>query len=108
MPVSIKEIEPKKPVPIAQTPEFKKLQDLIDTAKVSLDNVARQIVAVEAKMIPTTGKPGEDAMAQAQAAQSTMPDEVPIPMAQRGFEPDPAGQTFEESIEEMRRIAGLR
>jgi hypothetical protein len=47
-------------------------------------------------------------MAQSQAAQSTTPDEVPIPMAQRGFEPDPAGQTFEESIEEMRRIAGLR
>ena len=108
MPVSIKEIEPKKPVPIAQTPEFKKLQDLIDTAKVSLDNVARQIVEVEKKLIPTTGKPGEPAMAQAQAAQSTTPDEVPIPMAQRGFEPDPAGQTFEESIEEMRRIAGLR
>lgn len=112
------ETKVKGKVPIAQTPEFKKLQDLIDTAKVSLDDVARQIVAVEAKMIPTTGKPGEDAMARAQAAQSTTPDDVPIPMAQRGFEPDPTGTnpdalpnpspTFEESIEEMRRIAGLR
>jgi hypothetical protein len=36
------------------------------------------------------------------------PDGVSIPIAQRGFEPDPAGQTFEESIAEMRRIAGLR
>jgi hypothetical protein len=88
MPVELKYKEPVKPVPIAQTPEFKKLQDLIDTAKVSLDDVARQIVAVEAKMIP--------------------PDGVSIPIAQRGFEPDPAGQTFEESIAEMRRIAGLR
>jgi hypothetical protein len=108
MPVELKYKEPVKPVPIAQTPEFKKLQDLIDTAKVSLDDVARQIVAVEAKLKPSTGKPGEDAMAQSQAAQSTTPDDVPIPMAQRGFEPDPAGQTFEESIAEMRRIAGIK
>ena len=108
MPIVTKEIVPKKPVPFAQTPEFKELQDLINRAKVSLDDVARQIVEVEKKLIPTVGKPGEDAMARAQAAQSTTPDDVPIPMAQRGFEPDPAGQTFEESIEEMRRIAGLR
>jgi hypothetical protein len=108
MPVELKYKEPVKPVPIAQTPEFKKLQDLIDTAKVSLDDVARQIVAVEAKMKPTTGKPGEDAMAQDPMVPSTSADGVPVPMAQRGFEPDPAGQTFEESIEEMRRIAGLR
>jgi hypothetical protein len=105
MPIEVKTNERVK---IAQTPEFKKLQDLIDTAKVSLDNVARQIVEVEAKMIPTTGKPGEDAMAQAQAAQSTTPDGVPTPLSIRGFEPDPNGQTFEESIAEMQRIAGLR
>jgi hypothetical protein len=98
----------KEPVPFAQTPEFKKLQDAITQAKDALDDVARQIVAIESKLKPSTGKPGEDAMAQSQAAQSTTPDDVPIPMAQRGFEPDPAGQTFEESIEEMRRIAGLR
>ena len=116
MPVSIKEIEPKKPVPIAQTPEFKKLQDLIDTAKVSLDDVARQIVVVESKLMPRTGKPGEDAMAQAQAAQSTTPDGVSNPGdlgndsidPMQGYNPKTTGQTFEESIEEMRRIAGLR
>jgi hypothetical protein len=116
MPVSIKEIEPKKPVPIAQTPEFKKLQDLIDTAKVSLDDVARQIVIVESKLMPTLGKPGEDAMARAQAAQSTTPDGVSNPgdpgndsiEPMQGYDPKTTGQTFEESIEEMRRIAGLR
>jgi hypothetical protein len=116
MPVSIKEIEPKKPVPIAQTPEFKKLQDLIDTAKVSLDDVARQIVVVESKLM-------QDAMAQAQAAQSTTPDGVSnpgdpgnnsiepmqgvpgIPVSSPGMR-DRLG--FEEAIEDMRRIAGLR
>ena len=108
MPIVTKEIEPKKPVPIAQTPEFKELQDLINRAKVSLDDVARQIVEVEKKLIPTVGKPGEDAMAQAQAAQSTTPVGVPTPLSIRGFEPDPAGQTFEQSIAEMQRIAGLR
>jgi hypothetical protein len=118
MPVSIKEIEPKKPVPIAQTPEFKKLQDLIDTAKVSLDDVARQIVVVESKLIPRTGKPGEDAMARAQAAQSTTPDGVSNPGDPGNDSIEPmqgvpgtqgtTGQTFEESIAEMRRIAGLR
>ena len=108
MPIVTKEIEPKKSVPFAKSPEFAKLQDAISQAKEALDDVSRQIVAIESKLNPTVGKPGEDAMSQAQAAQSTTPDGVPIPMAQRGFEPDPAGQTFEESIEEMRRIAGLR
>jgi hypothetical protein len=106
MPVELKYKEPVKPVPIAQTPEFKKLQDLIDTAKVSLDDVARQIVVVEAKMIPKTGKPSS--MTQDPMEPITSADGVPVPMSQRGFEADPAGQTFEESIEEMRRIAGLR
>jgi hypothetical protein len=111
MPVSIKEIEPKKPVPIAQTPEFKKLQDLIDTAKVSLDDVARQIVVVESKLM-------QDAMAQAQAAQSTTPNGVSNPGDPGNDSIEPmqgvtgtqgtTGQTFEQSIAEMRRIAGLR
>jgi hypothetical protein len=119
MPVSIKEIEPKKPVPIAQTPEFKKLQDLIDTAKVSLDDVARQIVVVESKLMLTLGKPGEDAMARAQAAQSTSSyDGVSNPGDAGNDSISPmqgvtgtqgtTGQTFEQSIAEMQRIAGLR
>ena len=118
MPVELKYKEPVKPVPIAQTPEFKKLQDLIDTAKVSLDDVARQIVAVEAKMKPTTGKPGEDAMAQDPMVPSTSADGVSNPGDPGNDSIEPmqgvpgtqgtTGQTFEESIEEMRRIAGLR
>lgn len=101
------ETKVKGKVPIAQTPEFKKLQELIDTAKVSLDNVAIQIVEVEKKLIPTTGKPGEDAMAQAQAAQ---PDPSPLPNS--GPPDSSPGMRdrlgFEEAIEDMRRIAGLR
>ena len=116
MPVSIKEIEPKKPVPIAQTPEFKKLQDLIDTAKVSLDDVARQIVAVEAKLAATTAQERAYVASQAQTAQSTTPDGVSNPGdigndsidPMQGYNPKTTGQTFEESIAEMRRIAGLR
>jgi hypothetical protein len=108
MPISIKT---NKPVPIAQTPEFKKLQDLIDTAKVSLDNVARQIVEVESKLIPTAmgvpqpdpssapdgvsnpGDPGNDSIAPMQGVSGTQ---------------GTTGQTFEQSIAEMQRIAGLR
>jgi hypothetical protein len=116
MPIELKYKEPVKPVPIAQTPEFKKLQDLIDTAKVSLDDVARQIVAVESKLMSTLGKPGEDAMARAQSTSAYDGVSNPGDPGNDSIEPmqgvtgtqGTTGQTFEESIEEMRRIAGLR
>ena len=98
MPLAITTVPDKTPVPFAKTKEYQDLQTAINNAKQSLDDVSEAVVAIEAKQ-----------RAQAAlAAQSTTPDTVPIPMAKRGFEPDPEGQTFEESIAEMRRIAGLR
>ena len=90
MPVAITTVPDKTPVPFAKTKEYQDLQAAINNAKQSLDDVSKAVVAIEAKLNPPSA------------------DNVPIPMAQRGFEPNPAGQTFEESIEEMRRIAGLR
>jgi hypothetical protein len=100
------ELKTNKPVPIAQTPEFKKLQDLIDTAKVSLDNVARQIVEVESKLIPTA----TDAL----GAPQPDPSSAPMPSIDPAISgpvssPGIRGRLgFEEAIEDMRRIAGLR
>jgi len=146
MPISIKTTEPKADVPFAKSPEFQKLQDAINQAKEALDDVSRQIVAVESKLNPQpSGKPGEDPMSQA----TTQPDRKPgQPKSPPGpMEPhpgypssyNPTTQTpqaaqdamgapptnreealgspyrpngrpgnFEEAIEDMRRIAGLR
>ena len=152
MPISIKTTEPKADVPFAQSPEFQKLQDAINQAKEALDDVSRQIVAVESKLNPQpSGKPGEDKMAQAAANTSGTPEPSmqpgqpkppPGPMEPHPGYPssyNPTTQTpqaaqdamgapptnreealgspyrpngrpgnFEEAIEDMRRIAGLR
>jgi hypothetical protein len=137
MPITMKTTEPKADVPFAKSPEFAKLQDAINQAKEALDNVSRQIVTIESKLNPSKGKPGEDAMAQAMAEPARQPMEphpgypssydpspqtpsadqppmtygdalgAPAP-AQSPFRPNGRPGNFEEAIEDMRRIAGLR
>jgi hypothetical protein len=52
MPVTLTTIPEKTPVPFAKTKEFQDLQSAINNAKQSLDDVARAVVAIEAKMNP--------------------------------------------------------
>jgi len=146
VPISITTKEPKADVPFAQSPEFAKLQDAINQAKEALDDVSRQIVAIESKLNPTArpnpnGRPGGDDIAKvADALGAPQPDTAPGPKpgpgpmephpgyptsydqstapapATSGDYPEPASQSparrarpsFEEAIEDMRRIAGLR
>lgn len=131
MPVSIKTIEPKADVPFAKSPEFQKLQDAINQAKEALDDVSRQIVTIESKLNPSKGKPGEDAMAQTAANPSGTPEPAqtpqadqpamgqppmaygdalgaPAPATNTPYRPNGRPSNFEEAIEDMRRIAGLR
>jgi len=130
MPISIKTTEPKADVPFAQSTEFQKLQDAINQAKEALDDVSRQIVAIESKLKPSKGKPGEDKMAQDTANASGTPEPAQTPQAdqpamgqppmaygdalgapppgQSPYRPNGRPGNFEEAIEDMRRIAGLR
>jgi hypothetical protein len=74
MPVSIKPQKPAEPVPMAQTPEFKALQDKVAEAKTILDEVMTAIAALESKAPPQGGQavqpsaapggPGVQAMTQ--------------------------------------------
>lgn len=119
MPVSITTNEPKADVPFAQSPEFQKLQDAINQAKDVLDDVSRQIVAIESKLKPTArpnGRPGGDipTATDALGAPPTNTTSAPMP----SIDPSPSlpdsspgmrGRLgFDEAIEDMRRIAGLR
>ena len=66
MPISVKD---EKPVSIAQTPEFKALQDKVAAAKSVLDEVMTAIAALESKVpspiAPATPDgPGVQSMAQ--------------------------------------------
>lgn len=120
MPVTIKTNEPKADVPFAKSPEFAKLQDAISQAKEVLDDVSRQIVAIESKLNPTArpnGRPGgddiptaTDALGAPQPSQSPQPDPSPLPnTGPADSSPGMRGRLgFEEAIEDMRRIAGLR
>jgi hypothetical protein len=112
MPVTIKTTEPKADVPFAQSPEFQKLQDAINQAKEALDDVSRQIVAVESKLNPQpSGKPGEDDIPTAtDALGAPQPGTSPLPNpGPPDSSPGMRGRLgFEEAIEDMRRIAGLR
>lgn len=134
MPVSITTKEPKADVPFAKSPEFQKLQEAINQAKDALDDVSRQIVAIESKLNPSKGKPGEDAMAQAASQAATGPAPgtpepaqtpnppaadrppmaygdalgAPAPATNAPYRPNGRPGNFEEAIEDMRRIAGLR
>jgi hypothetical protein len=49
MPVTLKTQKPAEPVAMAQTPEFKALQDKIAEAKTVLDEVMTAIAALESK-----------------------------------------------------------
>ena len=87
MPVTIKQDPPAEAPRIAETPEFKELQAQLEQAKNILNAIDNQIVAIEAKMNPNTIKG-----AYMPSAPSTSVEEA----------------KYQESIEEMRRIAGLR
>jgi hypothetical protein len=87
MPVTIKQQPPAEPPRIAETPEFKELQAQIEQATSLLASISNQIVAIEAKMKPNTNKG-----AYLPSAPSTSVEEA----------------KYQESIAEMRRIAGLR
>jgi len=114
MPISITTKEPKADVPFAKSPEFQKLQDAINQAKEALDDVSRQIVAIESKLNPTArpnGRPGGDDIPNvADALGAPQPDTAPGPKPGPGpMDPHPGYPTsFKEAIEDMRRIAGLR
>jgi RecB family exonuclease len=89
---------------VAQTPEFQALQKQIEQATSLLASISNQIVAIEARMKPTP-QPGTNPQ-PTQPTQPTQPDE------QNQQEQEPARQqpqgSFEESIAEMRKIAGIK
>ena len=87
MPISIMKEPATEALPVAETEEFKDLLKQIEQAKSVLNQIGSQIVAIEAKMKPNTNKG-----AYLPAASSTSVEEA----------------KYQESIEEMRRIAGLR
>jgi hypothetical protein len=107
MPIQITQTQPKPDVPFAQSPEFQQLQQAIAQAKESLDDISRQIVAIETKLkapqptkTPQPDQKPTDAQGMAGSVRSS--PNTPSPP------PNPNGGSFEESIAEMRRIAGLR
>ena len=55
MPISVKD---EKPVSMAQTPEFKALQDKVAAAKAVLDEVMTAIAALDSKSAPPSGPAG--------------------------------------------------
>ena len=80
MPLELVTDEPKQ---IAQTPEFQALQKQIEQATGLLASISNQIVAIEARMQPEQKQEQEPAQQQPQGS-------------------------FEESIAEMRKIAGIK
>jgi len=88
MPVSITtDPSAQQALPVAQTQEFKDLLKQVEQAKSLLNQLGSQIVAIEAIMKPNTNRG------------AYMDATTPQTQAQ---------ESFEESIAEMRRIAGLR
>lgn len=55
MPISVKD---EKPVSMAQTPEFKALQDKVAAAKAVLDEVMTAIAALDSEVNPPAGPAG--------------------------------------------------
>jgi hypothetical protein len=108
MPVTITGLPPKAPVPLAQSPEYKKLQEYIEETKQALDDISTQLVRIEMKYHATANQ-------SAQTSTVPMAGQYPSGTGQTvTTTPNPPPQTpptqgsFEESIAEMRRIAGLR
>jgi hypothetical protein len=90
MPVAITTLPSKTPVPFAKTKEYLDLQDAINNAKQSLDDVSKAVVAIEAKLhAPPSTNNVQDPAQRAQAA-----------LAAQGQD--------DEDLNEMLRIAGLR
>ena len=87
MPVTIKQQPPIEALPVAETEEFKELLQQIEEAKSVLNQLGSQIVAIEAKMKPNTNKG------------AYMPSNT-------GNSTEEAN--YQESIAEMRRIAGIK
>ena len=87
MPITIKQQPPAEPPRIAETPEFKELQAQIEQATSLLASISNQIVAIEAKMKPNTNKG-----AYLPVSSNTSTEET----------------DYQESIAEMRRIAGIK
>ena len=87
MPVTIKQAPPTEALPVAETPEFKDLLQQIEQAKSVLNQLGSQIVAIEAKMKPNTNKGAY----------------LPASSNSSSKETD-----YQESIAEMRRIAGIK
>jgi hypothetical protein len=90
MPVAITTVPAKTPVPFAKTKEYLDLQDAINNAKQSLDDVSKAVVAIEARLNPPAGDNNvQDPAQRAQAA-----------LAAQGQD--------DGDLNEMLRIAGLR
>jgi hypothetical protein len=87
MPVTIKQDPPAEAPRIAETPEFQALQNQIGQATSLLASISNQIVAIEAKMKPNTNKG-----AYLPASSNSSSEET----------------DYQESIAEMRRIAGIK
>lgn len=92
MPLELVTDEPKQ---IAKTPEFQALQKQIEQATSLLASISNQIVAIEARMQP------EQEQEQERQQRPQQPGEMPRPA-------QPGQGSFEESIAEMRKIAGIK
>ena len=104
MPVSITTMGSKAPVSLAQSPEYQKLQQYIEETKQALDDISRQLVAIEMKYHATANQ-------SSQTGTPAMAGQYPSSTGQSVTTPAPQTQpqeSFEESIAEMRRIAGLK
>jgi hypothetical protein len=76
MPVTIKTNEPKKPVAMAETPEFKELQNRVAEAKSVLDEVMTAIAALESKVPPQVGQPTQPTPQQGTPQQGMTPESI--------------------------------
>jgi hypothetical protein len=94
MPLELVTDEPKQ---IAKTPEFQALQKQIKQATSLLDSISNQIVAIEARMQPEQ----EQEQEQERQQRPQQPGGIPRPA-------QPGQGSFEESIAEMRKIAGIK
>jgi len=107
MPIAITQTTPLAPVPMAKSPEYQKLQQYINETKLALDDISRQLVAIEAKYHATpaptnqTPLPGQYQSGTGQPV--TTAAGAPV-MSQQAVQ---ERTSFAKSISEMRRIAGL-
>jgi septal ring factor EnvC (AmiA/AmiB activator) len=90
MPLELTTVPAKTPVPFAKTKEFQDLQNAINNAKQSLDDVSEAVIAIEAKLrAPMSTNNVQDPAQRAQAALA-------------------AQSQNDGDLNEMLRIAGLR